>query len=105
MRKFAVLSEVELDLSRFGAALFFDEPKPHGFWLAKNWGVFQNVPLLLEKAVLAPKPGVLKHKLAILSAETNSVPWCPVTHLFSVDLPTSRSSATCCRESPLVRAI
>ncbi|GGC24199.1 hypothetical protein GCM10011363_45880 [Marivita lacus] len=24
-------------LDREGTALFFNEPKPHGFWLAKNW--------------------------------------------------------------------
>ena len=27
-------------IDRKGPTLFFDEPNPHGFWLAKNWGVF-----------------------------------------------------------------
>jgi hypothetical protein len=24
-------------VDREGTALFFNEPEPHGFWLAKNW--------------------------------------------------------------------
>ena len=36
---------------------------------------------------------------------TTSVSRCVVIHLFSVDIPTPRSSAICLRESPLVSAI
>ena len=27
-------------INREGPALFFNKPKPHGFWLAKNWVAF-----------------------------------------------------------------
>src|SRR5690554_6952741 len=39
------------------------------------------------------------------SGETTSVSRCAVTHLFSVESPTPKSSATCRRVSPLVSAI
>jgi len=40
--------------------VFFDEPEPHGFWIAKNTGAFfYGGPLLFENAVLTPKPIVL----------------------------------------------
>ena len=31
-------------INRKGPALFFDEPKTHGFWLAKNWEAFLGCP-------------------------------------------------------------
>jgi hypothetical protein len=31
-------------INRKGPALFFDEPKPLGFWLAKNWEAFLGCP-------------------------------------------------------------
>src|SRR5690554_3598730 len=39
------------------------------------------------------------------SGDTTSVSRCAVTHLFSVESPTPKSSATCRRVSPLVSAI
>ena len=39
------------------------------------------------------------------SFDTRSVPRCAVIHLFSADMPTPRSSATCLRVSPLVSAM
>ena len=78
-------------MTRHGS--FFDEPKPHGFWLVKNrfdrrqWArtggaslatprtnggkrshLFWDVPVLLEDTVFAPKPVVLPRKRAMLGA-------------------------------------
>jgi len=36
---------------RDGPTLFFDEPEPHGFWLAMNW-VFWDVPICRENSPL-----------------------------------------------------
>jgi hypothetical protein len=33
----ADIQDLAQPVDREGPTLFFDEPKPHGFWLAKNW--------------------------------------------------------------------
>jgi hypothetical protein len=39
------------------AAMFLDEPKPHGFWFAKNWAAFLGCPS--PRAVCGFRAGVV----------------------------------------------
>ena len=85
--------------------MFFDKPKPHGFWLAKNWVAFFNISLSSLRMRFSRRSRSFSRARSRSSDDTTSVSRCAVTHLFSVDFPTPRSSATRCRERPLVRAI
>jgi len=42
-------------IDRKGPTLFFDEPKPHGFWLAKNWVAFFRMSLIILAHALLKK--------------------------------------------------
>ena len=41
----ADIQDLAQPVDREGPAMFFDEPKPHGFWLAKNWVAFFRMSL------------------------------------------------------------
>lgn len=81
------------------------KPKPHGFWLAKNWVAFFNIPLFSLRARFSRRSRSFSAAWSRSSDETTSVLQCAATHLFSVDFPTHKSCATCCRDGPLVSAI
>ena len=85
--------------------MFFDEPEPHGFWLAKNWVAFFRMSLSSRNMRFSRRSRSFSRASSRSSDETTSVSRCAVIHLFSVDIPTPRSSAICLRESPLVSAI
>jgi hypothetical protein len=94
-----------------------NELKPHGFWRVKNTVAFSRISLSslrmppLTHASMCCRSRVSRaeadHSLGRGSSsfDTTSEPLYAVIHLFSVDMPTPRSSATCLRVSPLVSAI
>ena len=59
--------------------MLFDQPEPHGFCLAKKAvAFFQDVPLLLENAVLSSKPLVTTGKFQVFFR--NNFPITPLVH-------------------------
>ena len=86
-------------------SVFFDKLKPHGFWLAKNTVAFFKI----SRSSLRIRFSRRRQSFSWVSPksffDTTSVSRCAVIHLFSVDIPTPRSSATYLRVSPLVSAI
>ena len=86
-------------------SVFFDKSKFHCFRPAKNWVAFLRVSLSSLRGPTSRRSRSLSLARSKSSFETTSVSRCTVIHLFSVDMPTPRSSATCLRVSPLVRAI
>ena len=87
------------------STLFFDEPKPQGFWPAKNCVAFFRIFLSSLRMWFSRRSRSISLLRLRSFFETTSVSWCAVIHLFNVDTPTPRSSATCLRVSPLVSAI
>ena len=86
-------------------SVFFDKLKPHGFWLAKNTVAFFNTSLSSLRMRFSRRSRSFSWARLKSSFDMMSVSRCAVIHLFSVDIPTPRSSATCFRVSPLVSAI
>ena len=85
--------------------MFFDKLKPHGFWLAKNTVAFFNTSLSSLRMRFSRRSRSFSLARLKSSFDTTSVSRCAVIHLFNVDMPTPKSSATCLRVSPLVSAI
>src|SRR5680860_320217 len=85
--------------------VFFDEPKPHGFWLAKNCVAFFRMSRSSLRMRTSRRSRSFSWASPKSSFDTTSVSRCAVIHLFSVDMPTDKSSATCLRVSPLVSAM
>ena len=84
--------------------VFFDKPKPHSFWLAKNCVAFFRMSLSSLRMRFSRQSRSFPWARPNSSLDTTSVSRCAVIHLFSADMPTPRSSATCLRVSPLVSA-
>ena len=85
--------------------VFFDESKSHCFRPAKNWVAFFRMSRSSLRMRFSRRSRSFSWARPKSSFDTTSVSRCAVIHLFSVDIPTPRSSATCLRVSPLVSAI
>ena len=85
--------------------MFFNELKPHGFWLAKNTVTFFKISRSSLRMRFSRRSRSFSSARSKSSFDTTSVSLCDVIHLFSVDMPIPKSSATCLRVSPLVSAI
>ncbi len=72
---------------------------------AGNWVAFFMMSLSSFRIRTSRRSRSFSRASSRSSAEITSVPRCALTHLFKVEKPTPRSSATWCRESPLVSAI
>ena len=92
-------------VSREVISMFFDEPKPHCFRPAKNWVAFFRMSRSSLRMRTSRRSRSFSWARLKSSFDTTSVSRCAVIYLFSVDIPTPRSSATCLRVSPLVSAI
>jgi len=104
---------------REGPTLFFDEPEPHGFWLAMNWVAFLGCPHapgkqstgLFSDPLKSLRVRITRRSCSVSRAslrslgETASVSGCALPYLVKVDKPTPRSSAICLREITDVSAI
>ena len=86
-------------------SVFFDKPKSHCFRPAKNWVAFFRISLSSLRSRISRRSRSFSLARLRSSFDTTSVSQCAVIHLFSVDIPTPRSSATCLRVNPLVSAI
>ena len=86
-------------------SVFFDKLKPHGFWLAKNTVAFFNTSLSSLRMRFSRRSRSFSWAWSKSSFDIKAVFRCVVIHLFSVDMPTSGSSVTYFRVSPLVSAI
>ena len=86
-------------------SVFFNELKPHGFWLAKNTVAFFNTSRSSLRIRVSCRSRSFSWARLKSSFDTTSGSRCAVIHLFSVDIPTPRSSATRLRVNPLVSAI
>jgi hypothetical protein len=85
--------------------VFFDESKSHCFRPTKDWVAFFRMPRSSLRMRFSSRSRLFSWARPKSSFDTTSVSQCTVIHLFSVDIPTPRSSATCLRVSPLVSAI
>ena len=86
-------------------SVFFDKLKPQGFWLAKNTVAFFRISLSSLRMRFSRRSRSFSWVRLKSSFDIMSVSRCAVIHLFSIDMPAPRSSATCFRVSPLVSAI
>ena len=82
------------------ASALFDKPKLHCFRPAKNWVAFFRISLSSLRSRTSRRSRSFSLARFKSSFDTTSISRCAVTHLFSVDTPTPRSSATCLRVSP-----
>ena len=85
--------------------VFFDKPKLHCFRPAKNWVALFKNSLSSLRSRISRRSRSFSFARSSSSYDTTSISRYTVIHLFSVDMPTPRSSATCLRVSPLVSAI
>ena len=92
-------------LGREAGDVFFDKPKFHCFRPAKNWVAFFRMSLSSLRMRFSRRSRSFSCARLKSSFDTTSVSRCAVIHLFSIDIPTPRSSATCLRVRPLVSAI
>ena len=92
-------------IGREAAPVFFDKPKSHCFRPAKNWVAFFKISLSSLRSRISRRSRSLSWARSKSSFDTTSVSRYAMIHLFSFDMPTPRSSATCLRVSPLDSAI
>ena len=92
-------------IGREAAPVFFDKPKSHCFRLAKNTVAFLRISLSSLRMRFSRRSRSFYWARSKSSFDIMSVSQFVVIHLFSVDMPTPRSSATCLRVSPLVSTI
>ena len=68
--------------------VFFDDLKPHGFWLTKNTVVFFRISLFFFRMLFSRRSG---HSLGRgLNPPSIPHPCCGVICLFSVDVPDAK---------------
>lgn len=82
-----------------------DELKPHGSWLETNTVAFFDTPLSFLRLRFSLRSRSFTWARLKSSFDATSGSLCAVGHLFSVDIPTPRSSATCFSVSPRVSAM
>ena len=82
-------------------SVFFDKLKPQGFWLAKNTVAIFNTSFSSLRMRFSRRSRSFYWARFKSFFDIMSVSQCVVIHLFSVDMPTPKSSATCLRVSPL----
>lgn len=85
--------------------MFFDKPKSHRFRPANNWVASFCISLSSLRCRISRRSRSFSLARPKSSCEATFVSRCAVIHLFSVDIPTPKSSATCLRVSPPVSAI
>ena len=85
--------------------MFFDKPKSRCFRPAKNWVAFFKISLASLKSRISRRSRLFSLVRSKSSFKATFVSRCTGIHLFDVGMPTSRSSVTCLRVSPLGSAI
>ena len=81
-----------------------NEPKPHGFWLAKNTVAFFRISLSSRRSRFSLRSSAISCSRSVYADGFSGFFRSCCIQWLSVENPTPKSAATCFRVSPLVSA-